>query len=51
MDMLIGVGDTFTAKKEHWVVTDVRGDVFVCKNRDSGAVVEFNKETIKKYFK
>lgn len=47
MTMQIGVGDVFTQKKEHWIIVDVHGDVFVCKNRNTGATVEFDKETVK----
>ena len=51
MGMKIGVGDVFTLKKEHWSVIDVKGDIFICKNKNTGAVAEFNKETIKDLIK
>lgn len=47
MVLQIGVGDTFTFKKEHWVIVDVKDKVFVCKNKDTGAVVEFSKATVR----
>ena len=47
MTIQIGVGDVFTHKKEHWVIVDVRDDVFVCKNRNTGAIADFDKETVK----
>ena len=46
--MHIGIGDSFTYKREHWVIVDVRVDEFVCKNKDTGAVVKFGKDVIKK---
>jgi len=46
--MQIGVGDVFTYNRQHWVITDVRDGRFVCKNKGTGAVVEFNKELVKK---
>ena len=51
MTIQIGVGDTFTYQREHWVITDVKNDVFICKNKDNGAVVEFSKETVKSLIK
>lgn len=48
MAVHVGVGDVFTKQKEHWIVVDVKGDKFVCKNKDNGVVVEFDKETVKK---
>ena len=51
MGMKIGVGDVFTLRKEHWLVIDVKEDVFICRNKNTGAVVEFNKETIKDLIK
>ena len=44
----IGIGDSFTYKREHWVIVDVRADEFVCKNKDTGAMVKFGKDVIKK---
>lgn len=44
----IGIGDSFTYKREHWVIVDIRADEFVCKNKDTGAVVKFGKDVIKK---
>jgi len=51
MMMQIGIGDSFTYQREHWIITDVREDKFICKNKETGAVVEFDKETIRKYIK
>lgn len=48
---IIGVGDSFTYNKEHWVITDVKKNVFVCKNKDNNAVVEFNKDVVHKLIK
>lgn len=45
--MQVGIGDTFVFNKEHWVVTDVKQDKFVCRNKDTGAVVEFEKNIVK----
>lgn len=47
MTLQIGVGDSFTFKKEHWVIIDVKEKVFVCKNRNTGATVEFPKTTVR----
>ena len=46
--MHVGVGDTFTYKKEHWMIIDVRANVYVCKNKDTSAVVEFEKDIVNK---
>lgn len=51
MTIQIGIGDAFTRNREHWVVTDVKENKFICKNKETGAVVEFDKETVKKYIK
>ena len=51
MTIQIGIGDTFTRNKEHWFIVDVKENKFVCKNKETGAVVEFDKETVKKYIK
>ena len=51
MNIQIGVGDVFTYQKEHWIIIDVKEDKFICKNKDNGAVVEFNKETVRNRFK
>ena len=51
MTIQIGVGDAFTYNKEHWVVTDVKEKKFVCKNKATGAVVEFEKDTVRKLVK
>ena len=51
MTIQIGVGDAFTYNKEHWVVTDVKENKFICKNKDNGAVVEFDKDTVRKLIK
>lgn len=51
MTIQIGVGDAFTYMKEHWVITDVKEGKFVCKNKDTCAVVEFDKETVRKLIK
>ena len=47
MTIQIGVGDSFTYQREHWQIIDVKDNVFVCKNKINGAVVEFNKATVK----
>lgn len=47
MILQIGVGDAFTYKKEHWVIIDVKDNKFVCKNKDSGAVVKFDKDIVR----
>jgi len=44
----IGIGDSFTYQREHWLIINVKNDVFVCKNKVNGAVVEFSKDAIKK---
>lgn len=44
---MIGIGDTFKFNSEHWVIIDLRKDKAVCKNKDTGAVVEFDKELVK----
>ena len=49
MVVQVGVGDTFTYKKEHWVIVDVKDKVFVCKNKDTGAVAEFDKALVRKF--
>lgn len=51
MTIQIGIGDSFTYQREHWQIINVKNDVFVCKNKVNGAVVEFNKETVRKYIK
>lgn len=51
MIIQIGVGDNFTYNKEHWVIIDVKENKFICKNKITGAVVEFSKETVKKLIK
>ena len=51
MMMQIGVGDSFTYKREHWIIIDVREDKFKCKNKETGVIIEFNKEIIKKLIK
>lgn len=51
MMMQIGVGDSFTYKREHWIIIDVREDKFKCKNKETGVITEFNKEIIKKLIK
>lgn len=48
MGMKIGVGDSFTYDKEHWTISDVKENVFICRNKKTGAVVEFNKDTVRK---
>ena len=48
---IIGVGESFTYNKEHWMITNVKDNVFVCKNKNTGATVEFDKETVKKLMK
>ena len=48
MTVQVGVGDTFTHNSEHWVIIDVKDKVFVCKNKDTGAVVEFEKSIVRK---
>ena len=48
MTLQIGVGDVFTYKKDHWMIVDVKEDKYVCKNKDNGAVVEFDKSVVKK---
>lgn len=48
MMMQIGVGDVFTYGKEHWMIMDIKENMFVCKNKQSGAVVEFNKDIVRK---
>lgn len=47
MILQIGVGDSFTFKKEHWVIIDVKEKVFVCKNRNTGVTAEFPKTTVR----
>ncbi len=42
----IGVGDSFTYKKEHWMIIDVRSGEYVCRNKITGAVVKFEKNII-----
>ena len=44
----IGIGDSFTYKREHWIVADIRGNEYVCENKDTGAVVKFSKDVINK---
>ena len=51
MTIQIGVGDSFAYNKEHWIVTDVKGNVLICRNKKSGAIVEFDKEDIRKLIK
>lgn len=51
MILQIGIGDSFTYKREHWVITNVKEDKFICKNKDTGAVVEFNKDAVRKLIK
>ena len=46
MSLLIGLGDAFTHNKQHWVVVDIKGNDIICKNKVTGAVVTFSKETI-----
>jgi hypothetical protein len=48
MTIQVGVGDSFTNNKEHWVITDVKEKVFVCKNKQTGAIVEFDKNIVRK---
>ena len=38
--MNIGIGDSFTYKRNHWMVIDVKNEKFICKNKGNGAVVE-----------
>ena len=47
----IGIGDSFTYNKEHWIISDVKENVFICRNKKSGAIVEFNKDTVRKIIK
>ncbi len=47
MTLQIGVGDVFTYKKEHWTIIDVKSNTFVCKNKDTGATVEFDKSVVR----
>lgn len=47
----IGIGDSFIRNREHWYITDVKENKFICKNKETGAVVEFDKEIVKKYIK
>ena len=49
--MGIGVGDVFTLKKEHWMIMNIKGDIFICKNKNTGIIMEFNKKTIKDLIK
>lgn len=49
--MNIGIGDSFTYKRNHWMVIDVKNEKFICKNKGNGAVVEFDKETVKNLIK
>lgn len=51
MVIQIGVGDTFTYKREHWTIVDVKETKFVCKNKDTGATVEFDKSTVRNLIK
>ena len=51
MTIQIGIGDSFTRNREHWYITDVKENKFICKNKETGAVVEFDKETVIKYIK
>lgn len=51
MTLQIGVGDSFTIKKEHWMIVDVKENKFICKNKETGAVVEFDKDTVKKHIR
>ena len=46
--MNIGIGDSFTYQREHWMIVDIKEDSFVCKNKKTCAVVEFNKNVVKK---
>ena len=48
MELHVGVGDSFTKNKGHWVIIDVREGQFVCKNKETGAVVNFNKDIVRK---
>jgi hypothetical protein len=49
--MQIGIGEAFTYNKEHWMIVDVKEGMFVCKNKRTGAVVEFDREKVKKLIK
>ena len=51
MTIQIGIGDTFTRNREHWYITDVKENKFICKNKETGAVVEFDKDTVRKLIK
>lgn len=47
MKVQIGIGDSFKHNKEFWMIMNIKDDKFVCKNKNTGAVVEFNKEIVK----
>ncbi len=44
--MHIGIGDSFTINKEHWIIISIKDNEYTCKNKISGAVVKFNKDVL-----
>ena len=42
----IGIGDSFTCDRNHWEIINVKEGKFICRNKNTGAVVEFSKEAI-----